>query len=444
MSLSFTAICLAALIGAQERPPQQTPPPSPPAPRPSPSAPPNIRYELRPELGVRFLTVPHQDADELHVWAAVRIADRPAHWFRWSGDVLFDGLVADRNGSVNDFRVEVRDAWVEIRRGAVDLRAGFGRLPWGRLDEVQPTDLINPLDTSRLLLDGRSEARRAVGFVRARVTSSEALRFEGVLVPFFRRGVFDALDEDTSPFNLTRDLVLPAFAADDGRVEHREPDVSWQNVSGGGRVDATVGRVDFGVAAYRGFDAFGPIVFETTITPPAPPDVLPTVVGHLVEFHPRFTMVGGDFETVTGDWAWRGEAAIVIHREFAGVSRPGPVAGRSLDAGAGFDRRAGDFRVYGSLLVHHDWSDVDPAIVKTDMSLVGSIERLFDRERWLARAFALVNPADRSGFVRGLVTWKPRDFLAVDVSAGAFLGSGDDTISRFKGRDFALVGVRVF
>jgi hypothetical protein len=42
------------------------------------------------------------------------------------------------------------------------------------------------------------------------------------------------------------------------------------------------------------------------------------------------------------------------------------------------------------------------------------------------------------------VTWKPRDFLAVDVSAGAFLGSGDDTISRFKGRDFALVGVRVF
>jgi hypothetical protein len=25
-----------------------------------------------------------------------------------------------------------------------------------------------------------------------------------------------------------------------------------------------------------------------------------------------------------------------------------------------------------------------------------------------------------------------------------FLGSGDDTISRFKGRDFALVGVRVF
>ena len=205
MSLSFAAICLAALLGAQEQsqpPPAQSPPPVDVA-RP---------YQLSPELGLRFLSVPKQDANELRLWAAVRLADQPTDWLRWSGDVRFDGLIADRSGRVNDFVVDVRDAWAEVRRGAVDIRAGFGRLPWGRLDEVQPTDLINPLDTSRLLLDGRSEARRAVGFVRARVTSSEALRFEGVLVPFFRRGVFDALDEDTSPFNLTRDLVLPAFA----------------------------------------------------------------------------------------------------------------------------------------------------------------------------------------------------------------------------------------
>jgi hypothetical protein len=79
---------------------------------------------------------------------------------------LFDGLVADRNGSVNDFRVECGTPGWRFVAAAVDLRAGFGRLPWGRLDEVQPTDLINPLDTSRRLLDGRSDARRAVGFVR--------------------------------------------------------------------------------------------------------------------------------------------------------------------------------------------------------------------------------------------------------------------------------------
>ena len=428
------AIVVAALLSGQ----QQTPPP-PPAQYDVAIS----RDDLRTELGVRFLTVPEQDANELHLWAAVRLADEPTSWWRWSSDVLFDGLVADRSGSVNDFRVEARDVWVEFRRGAVDLRAGFGRLPWGRLDEIQPTDLINPLDTSRLLLDGRSQARRAVGFVRARVTSSESLRFEGVLVPFFRRGVFDALDERTSPFNLTRDLVLPAIAVSD-EVEHREPDVRWANVSGGGRVDATIGRVDFGVAAYRGFDAFGPIVFEVTAVPPEASGAAPAVVGQLVEFHPRFTMIGGDFETVTGDWAWRGEGAVIVERRFAGISTPGSVSGRSLDAGAGFDRRAGDFRLYGSLLVHRDWSSDDPAIDKTDVSVVGSVERLFNRERWLARAFALVNPADGSGFVRGLVTWKPRDRLAVDFSAGAFLGNGDDTISRFNGRDFVLIGVRAF
>ncbi len=153
-------------------------------------------------------------------------------------------------------------------------------------------------------------------------------------------------------------------------------------------------------------------------------------------------MISGDFETVAGKWAVRGEAAAFVDRRLAGVTRPGLVEGRSIDAGVGVDRRSGDYRLFASMLLHREWSPEDPAIDRTDMSLVGSIERPFRRERWLARAFAIVNPADRSGFVRGLVTWKPRDNVTVEASTGLFLGTSDDQLGRFKERDFAFGRLR--
>ena len=43
---------------------------------------------------------------------------------------------------------------------------------WGRLDEVQPSDVINPVDAARFLIDGRAAARLAVPFVRGRFFAS--------------------------------------------------------------------------------------------------------------------------------------------------------------------------------------------------------------------------------------------------------------------------------
>ena len=76
---------------------------------------------------------------------------------------------------------------------------------------------------------------------------------------------FDQLDEATSPFNLA-----PPAARD-----WPEPETTPRNVQGGGRFTSTVGRVDWGVSAYRGFRTF------------------PT--------YPRSTMVGGDFEKGLAD-----------------------------------------------------------------------------------------------------------------------------------------------
>lgn len=338
-------------------------------------------------------------------------------------EAAVEGLVAQRGETVTHAAVRARDVWAEVSGERTEVRVGYGRIIWGRLDEIQPSDVINPIDTARFLLDGRSEARLPVGFVRTRAYAGESLTLEGVFVPFFRRGSFDQRDEPTSPFNLINDAVLPpgtTLSSDEVRQE--DPSATWSNVSGGGRVSATVGRVDVAGGVYRGFDAFGPITLE--------------VPGQLVEWHPRFTMISGDFEAVRGDWAMRGEVAIFPERTLTNSRGIDLVEGRSIDAGAGVDRRAGDYGVFASAIVHREWSSEDPAITRTDVSLVGSVERPFRRDTWLVRVFGVVNPLDASGFLRGLVLWKPKDNVTWEFSAAAFLGTGDDAISRFKGRDF--------
>lgn len=364
--------------------------------------------------------------------------------YRYRVQGIVEALVADRGSTVTGAIVAARDAWIEIARPRGELRVGYGRLVWGRLDEIQPSDVINPLDASRFLFDGRSEARLPVAFVRGRWFVRDDLTVEGVFAPIFRRGKFDELEESSSPFNLLQDLKLPirlalvpgAQLAPD--VKRIEPSTTWSNVSGGARVSTTIGRVDVSGAVYRGFDGFGLISFEFE----RPSDPSSPAVVRLVERYPRFTMISGDFETVIGEWALRGEAAMFVSKQLSDVTRTGAVDGRAFDGGIGFDRRTGDYRVFGSVIVHREWSSEDPLLSKTDVSLVGSVDRQLKRDRYLVRGFAVVNPGDASAFIRGLLVWKVRDDVSIEGSAAAFLGTSDDTLGRFADRDFLLARIR--
>jgi len=237
---------------------------------------------------------------------------------------------------------------------------------------------------------GGSEAGRPVGLARARLFPGASGPIEGVLVPFFRRSTFDSLDEKSSPFN----LIPPGVPQPDG------PDA----MQGGGRVSATVGRVDISTSVYRGTDTF-----------------------ISAQGYRRFTMVAGDFETVAGAWAIRGETAVKVDQ--------------SLDVGLGVDRKTGEFRVFASAIVHRDMATPFAASA-TNVNLIGSIERKFGRDHYLARVFGIANPDDRSGFVRGLFLWSATDTVAIEASAAKFIGTGDDGISRFSGRDFAGIRLR--
>ena len=427
----MNGLLLAAFLFAQATP-SQTPAQS-------------SNVSMRGELSAMVVDFPKQDSGELRARGTIDVTADPKPWLRLHFDGLAEALlgsrstVGDSTRRASDAIASVRDAWGEVRFGGIEVRAGYGRLVWGRLDEVMPSDVINPIDTTRFFLNGRSDARLPVAFVRTRVFLPGEASVELVASLPGRRGRFDSLEEPTSPFNLLNDVVLPAGGAGGFEIHREEPKASWRNLQGGARVSATAGRVDMSVSAWRGFEGFGLISFEPVLVY-LPGGPLPFVVGRLVERYPRFTMIAVDAETVRGGWAIRGEVAAFVDKTLSGSD--GPANGKAIDAGVGVDRAAGDYHLFGSVIWHREWFTSSTLDAVNHVNVIASIDRRFAREKYLARIFGVVNPDDTSGFLRGLFSWSLRDNVLLEASGGVFLGEGTDTVSRFNDRDFAFLRLR--
>jgi hypothetical protein len=198
------------------------------------------------------------------------------------------------------------------------------------------------------------------------------------------------------------------------------------------RVNATAGTFDWSVSAYRGFETFG-LGTIGALTPGAaflPVDIV----------YPRFTMLGGDFETVRGEWGLRGEVAAFVDDNFQGSLQV--VKGSSIDAGVGVDRKAGAYRVSGTALFHHEaYDDPIPASdgvwrSQSNLSLILAADRTFARERYRLRTFGVYTPDESTAFLRAIMIGKLRDNLALEGSGGWFIGEGQDLIGRFADSDF--------
>jgi hypothetical protein len=349
-----------------------------------------------------------------------------------------DGLLADRSaigaaGTTRDATLRPTDLYLEFAGSRFDLRAGASRLVWGRLDEFQPTDVVNPIDLTRFILEGRGEARLPVGMVRGRVFLPGSSTLEAVIVPAFRPSRFDQLDEATSPFNLAR-LGVP--------VRRDEPEFGGESIQGGARFTSTFRRLDWGLSAYRGLRSF-PIISASGVDSPT-----------VFESFPRFTMIGGDFETVRGPWAVRGELAWFPDDELQSTRIATGVPGRGIEGGVGVDRRAGVYRIAANVL----WSlrrvdtstgvgrafDGDDELERSDVSFVVAADRSFARETRTLRILTVYDPGDATVFSRLIAAVSLRDNVWVEASGGIFAGSALDTIGRLTNRDFGYVRLKVF
>ena len=233
---------------------------------------------------------------------------------RLSGYV--EGLVADRHQAdspTTDLIARPQELYVELVSERADLRIGYSRVVWGRLDELQPTDVVNPLDLAKFFFEGRAEARIPVAM--AACASSCPARRPSRASSSPSSGPGDSINWTSR----VRRSTSGGAAGPPGSHGGQAPVRAGRNLQGGARLQTTSGRVDWGVSAYRGFEPFG--VFQLTSDATA-----------VEEVFPRFTMVGGDFETVRGEWGIRGEVAAFVNDSFQSAVAP-RAHGRSLGRG---------------------------------------------------------------------------------------------------------------
>jgi hypothetical protein len=371
---------------------------------------------------------------------------------RLTASAFAEGLLADR-GSGGASRAAIlrpQELHADFIWSKADVRVGYTRIVWGRLDEFVPTDVVNPQDISRFFFEGRTEGRMPVGLVRARWLPSDRYTVEGIVVPVFRAGRFDQLDEATSPFNLEPAAVCASPAACTPIVINRhEPARTLKHAQGGGRFSATSGRVDWSVSAYRGFESL-PLYANATV--PAPGAQEP--FGLDARF-PRYTMVGGDVETVRGLWGLRGEVAVFPQRSLQVANAAAVAAGHAIEAGAGIDRKAGGYRISGNVVVTRQWAEpsiestsarasAENGVNRTDVTLVAAADRSFARDTRRLRVLGVYAPSDDTAFVRAIAETSLRDNVSLEASAGVFAGDGLGRLGRLASRDFVYLRLKVF
>lgn len=347
-----------------------------------------------------------------------------------------EGLLArgldDHRAGVAEFD----EASVQITVSRLDLFAGFTRAVWGRLDEIQPSDVINPLDLSKFFSESREAARMPVGLLRVRVHLTGSATIDLVVVPRFRKGRFDRLDEPTSPFN---PAVLPL------RVQVERPSGNVRDqMQGGGRLSASTRRVDWSVGAYRGFR---PLPVYTLSYVASGLAYAPVVSLRVTGSYPRFTMASADFETAFSKWTLRGEA--VVSEEDALQARATPVSasGRVVQVGLGADRSIAGNRLLGELLwtdARHDAPSLPydpltaapPTFDRRSFSAVAIAERQFARGTRILRGFGLYDAVAGNGIVRAIASISPGEGWWLEASGVWFSGPSAGFLGPFVGSDF--------
>lgn len=190
----------------------------------------------------------------------------------------------------DEVTTELREGYVEVARQHWEMRLGRQMIPWGRADEINPTDVIAPKNYTLLLPEGSPSYRGGVNALRIDGFLPWRLRMTGVYVPFFEQTVIPLSD-------------LPEGA----RLTERLPAIRFEDGSAGIKLDRSGGKVDVSLSYYYGFN----LLPEVRIARASADPETGALAADVVLAHGRQHMIGADFATAAGRYGYRGEVAWV-------------------------------------------------------------------------------------------------------------------------------------
>jgi hypothetical protein len=246
----------------------------------------------------------------------------------------FDGKIGNARGGnpfiafdevyqSKDVFVDLDEAYVEIYLRDVELHLGKQKIFWGQLDDLQPTDHVNPQDLTEFYF--RPEAERTIGIPAARLLAYHgAWTFDFVWTPVFTAPRLPAREDRWFPPLLaipeTFDTPLGTLP-----IRTRYPDVdppahTLASSDVAFRVQRFHRGIEMSLAAFHGWDKLQSYDAEgtATVTPTGDPSAPAAVAADVavVPARHRITVVGADLAVPLWLFALRAEAAWIHGRAF--------------------------------------------------------------------------------------------------------------------------------
>jgi hypothetical protein len=225
----------------------------------------------------------------------------------------FNKIYQDKNPYVN-----VDEAYIDLYSSHADLRVGIQKFAWGRLDEINPTDNLNPEDfTQGIVAD---ELERKIGVPAIKVNAySEIANVELAWIPWFVPYRLPTPEERWFPGVLKAPAFIDtgtAAGAIPVRARHEEIDLpafTLDNSQAGIRVSRYVSGWDLSLSYFRGYDPtpLTGAVSDLTVEL-GDPLALAYDLSLDLTYEPflhRIQVFGFDFATTVSSFTLRGEFA---------------------------------------------------------------------------------------------------------------------------------------
>lgn len=194
--------------------------------------------------------------------------------------------------------IKIKEAYVDLGLGQFDLRIGRQIVIWGKADEFNPTDFINPEDYREFISLNRAD--RKIGLFYPKVDYYIGkFKIEGIFIPIFTPS---DIPMDTShpwiPYQIKDIIVNPKTIL----TEAQEPAHKLENSEYALKLGAILPGFDFSFCYFEGFFDL-PVMFREGIIPPDTIIILPE--------YKRFRAGGFDFAATLKGLGIRGELAYV-------------------------------------------------------------------------------------------------------------------------------------
>jgi hypothetical protein len=380
--------------------------------------------------------------------------------------------------------VEFESGFADLTLGPVDVRAGLQKFAWGKLDRVQPTDVLTPERYSDPFLLDEDERKIAIPALQAsyylprRDWIPEESRLTLIWIPQYVPFRFPLLGERWFPPAATTPKRFPiaglgTIPVDEVLVNASPPSFRMDNAGYAARASAFSGGVDYALCYYHGFDR-APAFSLSALAFSDPTLQNLRAETRLAPVFRTIDMVGGDAAYSWNAFTFRGEAAFINGRPFSRDIRdlttpqqlqpqiPGIVEQLRLGNSPQPVALPQSFAVRDAVLwgigVDYTWNgylllvqvnqtdvlhnDVDLLIKNIDTVLVGNLRKSFFNDDLTAQLIAVQALESSYTLLMPRITYQFWEHFEARVGYLFIAGRSNSTVGQYKDNDEAFFWIK--